>query len=288
LKLTLIISAQLFFAVLCQAQNNVIHIQSLVKAERDFCHISRTTTTKQAFMAVLAENAVLFRPQPVNGRKWTEENPESTGLLTWEPAWAETSQAGDIGYTTGLYEYKANRTDSVATGLGHYVSIWKRKPNQLWKLVMDVGISHSKPEKEYALSHPPQENIKPQETFQAQKELVKADRKFAQILQEQGIVKAYTANITTQARLYRNGHFPFIGNSSIKKYLITLKGNLVSEMAEAFVARKGDMGYTYGSTTYQEEKAEKQFSNYIRIWKRQADNTWKIVLDIQTPRPATK
>jgi hypothetical protein len=87
-------------------------------------------------------------------------------------------------------------------------------------------------------------------------------------LKEKGIAKAYTANISTQARLYRNGHFPFIGTSSIENYLTTLKGSLVSETAEAFIGREGDMGYTYGTTTYQEEKAEKQYSNYIRIWKR--------------------
>ena len=270
------------------AQNNSNDTQTLVQAERDFCNISRTTTTKQAFMSVLAEDAILFRPQPVNGKKWTQESPESPGLLIWEPAWAETSQAGDIGYTTGPYEFRANRTDSIATGFGHYVSIWKKKSDQPWKLVMDVGIGHNKLEQASTLALPPKEKIKPQQASQAQKELLKADQKFAQLLKEKGIAKAYAANITAQARLYRNGHFPFIGNPSIEKYLITLKGTLISETAEGFVAREGDMGYTYGTATYQEENVEKQYSNYIRIWKRQADNTWKIVLDIQTPRPAQK
>jgi ketosteroid isomerase-like protein len=273
LKITLIISAHLLFATLCLAQNTTIHVRSLVQAERDFCNISRTQTTKQAFMAVLAEDAILFRPQPVNGKKWMNESPEAPGLLTWEPAWAETSQAGDIGYTTGPYEFRANRTDSVATGFGHYVSIWRRQPDEPWRLVMDVGIGHSKPEKEYILSLPVTENIRPQQASQAQKELVKADRNFAHTLQEKGIARAYAAHIATQARLYRNGHFPFIGNADIEKYLTTLKGNLVSETSQAFVAVAGDMGYTYGTTIYQEEKGDKQYSNYIRIWKRQADNT---------------
>ncbi|QHT66051.1 nuclear transport factor 2 family protein [Rhodocytophaga rosea] len=288
MKVALIISSVHLLATFSIAQNNSNDAQTLVQAERDFCNISKSKTTKQAFMAVLAEDAILFRPQPVNGKNWMNENPESPGLLIWEPAWAETSQAGDIGYTTGPYEFRANRTDTVAANFGHYVSIWKKQPDQPWQLVMDVGIGHTKLEKVSTLTFPPKENIKPQQVSQAQKELLKADQKFAQILKENGIAKAYAANMAMQARLYRNGHFPFIGNSSVEKYLITLKGTLVSETVEGFVAREGDMGYTYGITTYQEEKAEKQYSNYIRIWKRQADNTWKIVLDIQTPRPAPK
>jgi ketosteroid isomerase-like protein len=267
-------------ASLSLAQNNSGDIRSLVQAERDFCNISRTQTTKQAFMAVLADDAILFRPQPVNGKKWTSENADGPGLLTWEPAWAETSQTGDLGYTTGPFEFRANRTDSVAAAYGQYVSIWKKQADQPWKLVMDVGIGHVKPEKEPTLSLPAQEKIKPVKNgIQAQQQLLQADK---------GISKAYAGIISQQARLYRNGHFPLIGNTSINNYLASLKGSLISETTEAFVSQEADMGYTYGTTTYQDEKEEKQYSNYIRIWKRQADNSWKIVLDIETPRPAPK
>jgi hypothetical protein len=81
-KLAFIISYTILSATLNLAQNNSTQIQSLIEADRDFCQISRIKTTRQVFIAVLPDDVILFRLQPVNGKNWTNENPDAPGLLT--------------------------------------------------------------------------------------------------------------------------------------------------------------------------------------------------------------
>ena len=60
----------------------------------------------RSFLEFLAEDSILFRPGPVPGRKWIEEHPAPPNLLTWEPAFADVAQSGDLGYTTGPWEIR--------------------------------------------------------------------------------------------------------------------------------------------------------------------------------------
>ena len=99
---------------------------------------------RDAFLAVLAEDGVLFRPGPVNGREWFESIPPPPGVLAWDPVHAEVSKAGDLGYTTGPWRYDLDGRDAV---FGHYVSIWRRAKNDSWRLVVDIGIGHGEPER---------------------------------------------------------------------------------------------------------------------------------------------
>jgi len=58
---------------------------------------------------------------------------------------------------------------------------------------------------------------------------------------------------------------------------------------KAEIARSGDLGYTYGNyefiTMDSLQKESKTYGNYVTIWKRQADGSWKYVLDggVSTP-----
>ena len=80
-------------------------LEDLVEAERGFAKAATTDGMRDAFLAVLSEDAVLFRPDPVSGRDWFEANPPPPGVLAWEPVHAEVSKAGDLGYTTGPWRY---------------------------------------------------------------------------------------------------------------------------------------------------------------------------------------
>lgn len=140
-------------------------LDSLVAAERAFSKTSEEQGTKAAFLANLAYESILFRPGPVLARPWTEERPALPGLLladdfrvvrngafpvigkdvvrgfltdrkvamSWEPAKAGTSRAGDFGYTYGSYD------ETPAAGQpekGHYLRIWKKQGGDAWKLVL--------------------------------------------------------------------------------------------------------------------------------------------------------
>ncbi len=63
------------------------------------------------------------------------------------------------------------------------------------------------------------------------------------------------------------------------------------------VAQAGDMAYEYGAYTFttadKQGRIKTQTGKYVVIWKKQADNSWKVVIDIDNkdplpvaPRPA--
>src|SRR6266487_3257690 len=72
-------------------------LRSLASAERAFAAASAAQGIKPAFLEYLASDAVVFEPTATNGHKAFESRPASQAKLTWEPAYAEVSAAGDLG-----------------------------------------------------------------------------------------------------------------------------------------------------------------------------------------------
>lgn len=72
--------------------------------------------------------------------QWTTmmQNPDLT--LTWSPDIVEVSRAGDLGYTSGAYEFTLKRRDgSVARERGRFASVWRRADDGKYRIVFDIG-----------------------------------------------------------------------------------------------------------------------------------------------------
>jgi ketosteroid isomerase-like protein len=58
---------------------------------------------------------------------------------------------------------------------------------------------------------------------------------------------------------------------------------------KAGVSISGDLGYTYGTYDFKgngaDGKEAAENGGYARVWKRQANGKWKVVLDILNPAP---
>jgi ketosteroid isomerase-like protein len=57
-------------------------------------------------------------------------------LWTWEPAFADASVSGDLGYTYGTYKIEANASTSKTAETGNYLRIWKQSGG--WKVIFDL------------------------------------------------------------------------------------------------------------------------------------------------------
>jgi hypothetical protein len=96
----------------------------VVEAEHIFALYCGAKGMKAAFLSFAAPDAVVFRRGPVNAiEAWTQTNPAPTGLLLWWPTYADVSRAGDLGYTTGPYEFRENETDKTPAGTGHFATL---------------------------------------------------------------------------------------------------------------------------------------------------------------------
>lgn len=119
-------------------------LDALFAAERAFAASSPKLGVKAAFLGVLAKDALLFRPGPVNGRDWYAARPDAAPFtLEWAPAAGEASR--DLGYTYGPYrltprDAEGKRGDPAG---GHFFSIWTRETGSGWRLQLDQGIQHA-------------------------------------------------------------------------------------------------------------------------------------------------
>ena len=103
-----VILVSLAVAVVAQGQSA---LQEMVKTEQAFSQMAEEKNTRDAFMAFIADDGLLFRPGAVNGKKWMIEHPvppsDKKPLLAWQPAFAGMAASGDMGFTTGPWEVQS-------------------------------------------------------------------------------------------------------------------------------------------------------------------------------------
>jgi ketosteroid isomerase-like protein len=263
-------------------------LQDMVKAEQAFSKMAEEKTAREAFMAFIAEDGLLFRPGAVNGKKWMIEHPvppsDKNPLLAWQPNFAGMSASGDMGFTTGPWESKPDRKDPKPSAYGHFVTVWKKQADGSWKWTMDIGISHPQSGGPQTLWHPTGEPAKATsanvDIATATKALVDRDRIFSVASLDQGLSKAFSAFASPEVRLYRAGNLPFIGREASATALARIQGQFKSQPIGGDVSRAGDLGWTHG--TYDLTDANNKVierGSYVRIWRKQ-DGAWRVVLDI--------
>jgi ketosteroid isomerase-like protein len=115
----------------------------MVASEHAFAGLAAEKGTKEAFLTYLASDAVVFTPAPVNARRVWEARADKPTLLAWQPAFAEVSGTGDLGWTTGPWEYSADRA-AGPSAFGSFVTVWGRSNDGRWRVEVDMGVSHER------------------------------------------------------------------------------------------------------------------------------------------------
>ncbi len=120
----------------------------LMAVDREFAHATAARGI-DGWMTYVAADAA-FMPDgadPVRGTAairafYTPAFARPSYSLTWQPAEADVSRSGDLGYTYGQYESRSTGQDGrPATSRGKYVTIWKKQVDGSWKAVVDIGNS---------------------------------------------------------------------------------------------------------------------------------------------------
>ncbi|WP_421825699.1 YybH family protein [Larkinella sp.] len=265
---------------------------TLVNTEKKFAQQSRDSTTKAAFLSYLAPDGILFSKGKVtNGRELFEKGPESPGKLTWQPIAADVSASGDLGYTTGPWESRPKTLADKPTGYGHYVTVWEKQNDNNWRIALDIGITHPAPDS------PPVNTIRAAtgirsvtspDTAKNREALLAFDTQFVKVLEKSGAAATYKQYLAPQARLYRMNQQPYVERTAIDS-LLKQPVTLGFLPLNASVAESGDLGYVYGNSQVMATvagKAVKQMGNYLRVWKKDSQGQWKIVLDLINLEPA--
>jgi len=277
------------------AQQTISPLQSLVETEQAFSKAAEVQGTREAFVAYIADDGILYRPGAVNGKQWMKDHPlppsPTRNLLAWQPIFARVASAGDLGYTTGPWEFKDNIKDEKPSGYGNFVTVWKKQPDGNWKFVVDLGISHSMsagPLKLWQVSESDtSQSVLPKQQINVDEQrtaLLERERAFSATVQKQGTANAYGSFVADELRLFRNGSLPFVGKEAAKSALANSKEQLKWEPTAGDVSRSGDLGYTYGTYESIGTDAKKGHGSYLHIWKQQGDK-WRMVLDVTNALP---
>lgn len=293
LRLTLACAATLAMTAQPAAAGNAA-LNSLVAAERAFAAMSVRQGIKPSFLKYLAADGIVFRPTATNGRKAFESRPASPAKLTWEPAYAEVSAAGDLGYTTGPWELHFPAERNLPPSYGHFISVWKKPKGGAWRVAVDLGISHDKPAgggvgsgefeagPTHAAARPGASAI----------DLKGLDRACSEAARAQGMAAAFAARAAGDVRLNTEGAFPVVGLERARAQLGQAPGIFKFLPEGSGLAASRDLGYTYGIAQRFESGATvaADSSVYLHVWRGDVKGGWRIAMSVMNPlpRPGTK
>src|SRR5437660_8996202 len=267
---------------------------AIVEAERAFARAAAAKGTRDAFLEFLADDGIIFQPGPVNGKQFWQARAPRKGLLSWEPIFADVSLAGDMGYTTGPYEFRPNGADDKPIAFGQYFTVWKKQTDGSWKVALDRGASNPQPAGPIApLQFPKDERPVTKrvdvDAVTGRALLLTIEAEFSNASSSQGIEKAFRSYLADDARLLRENTPPAVGKPVALAALSTKKGILRWQPTMADISRSGDLGYTYGTYDLKGAGGDQKpaHGNYVRVWKRQTNGRWKVVIDILNPVPSS-
>jgi ketosteroid isomerase-like protein len=263
-------------------------VHAMVLAELAFARTSEQKGMRKAFLTYLAEDSVIFRPRPVAGKQWFVEHTSVSGHLNWQPTYAEVASSGDLGFSTGPYTFQGGTAegDKKATVRhGHFVSVWE-KQIEGWRVVVDHGIPHNKTRGKEKLEARVREGEQMGTLEEAIPALSEIDKKFANVSSMEQLQELYSEHGADDLRIYRRNVPPIAGKDKSLKALPKLSVMTSGELEGAGLSRHGDLAYSYGMGTMgQIDKDKRSEATFLRLWRNEGGQNWKLMLDLLMPLP---
>lgn len=139
------------------------------------------------------------------------------------------------------------------------------------------------------VAHKAPKNLTAQSGKSALQSMVDAELAFAKMSEEQGTRPSFMAFIADDGILFRPRAVK--GKQWMSENPVPpsdMRPLLSWYPTFADIARAGDMGYTYGPWEYKTDIRDAKpvaFGNFLTVWKRQADGSWKFAIDLGVSNP---
>jgi ketosteroid isomerase-like protein len=266
---------------------------SLVVSEHAFAASSLAEGTRAAFLRFLDDSAIVFHPHPVNGKEWWKARPDRPSTLAWRPEFADVAASGDLGYTSGPWTFTMAQGSETPAAFGYFVSVWGRRADGEWKVLLDGGIESERPRS--SIRHVVRGALSAQLSHNETSkhhggllDLLTAEHAFSDSLRRLGTVGGYRSVASQDIRLYRTGFFPALGMDSALALLQRAGNDLRCEVLFYSSSRSGDLGYTYGKYVMARGGGDSESGYSVRIWRSTQEEGVRLVLDLLLPLPRTK
>lgn len=262
-----------FILLLCTASIGVIaqaDVNEVINAEKSFAAYALQHNSRDAFMMFLdSANSVEFKDGEVlkSYNTWSTRKPDSSKLM-WQPAYAGIAKSGDIGFTTGPWQYKKSAGEAVSAA-GSFATVWRKTAKGEWKYLVDIGVDG--PSSADAASE-----IKKwtgSYTNLAAADALTIDRKFIQ--QYESLHNdAFKTVVTENTWFILTGSQPLQGAQSILTSLNTIPAGLQFIQTGGGESDADDIAWVYGTV-----RNKAAITNYLRIWQKTADG-FKLLLQV--------
>ncbi|RZM27678.1 MAG: nuclear transport factor 2 family protein [Pedobacter sp.] len=274
-----VIATSLSLTALAQKHDGTV--KSLVNADKEFSETAVKSGIKSAFNNFAANDALVFRPNPVNAKAFysTEQDAKN---LSWTPVFAKVSRSADWGFTTGPYV-----VEGTEKSYGDYLTLWKMV-NGKWMAALDVATSHNKPlTKAVPQFVDPLDFYRPKYTNEkdiltGKGIILTTEKTLDATLKSYGIA-AFGGFLNPDARLLFPGREPIIGKDNIISFYNGMVSKITLKTTKAEKAAGGDLAYTYGVATIDYKADLRESFNYVNVYERQVDHTWNLILQMYSP-----
>jgi ketosteroid isomerase-like protein len=250
--------------------------QEVINAENSFAGLSKSANTVEAFMAYLSDSTIMFDKdnKPVYGMSLYKDRKPNNSLLFWWPVFIGASADGQMGFSSGPWEFSLKR-DSLPVAYGYYATLWQKDAKGHWKMKVDLGIQFPESEK----SNPPLKaspiDFPTSSLALSDQRLMDADKSYNELLKTSSYIKE---RFSTDGHLLRSDHKPFVDPREFGG--LDEKGKRFSySQVGGGVADVHDMFYSYGTVKTTAADGKTSDEKYFRVWKIEKNN-WKIVLDV--------
>ncbi|MEP7156797.1 MAG: hypothetical protein ABI905_13550 [Betaproteobacteria bacterium] len=258
--------------------------KDLAAEEGKFAAYSVKHGMRDAFVEFFADDSVLLRPDPVEGRPFMRARTNPPIVLDWKSQITVLSASRDIGMSTGPSIVNAK---GQPTSYGQFFSIWQKQKNGDWRVLLDHGISHG----EKAAPDTPLDARDLPAGPVAASTGDDAEMRFAARTADAGVAIAYAEAVTDRTRLLRVDSVPIQGVAAINALAKNMEGKWTWETLKKGTSQAHDFLYVLGKYKRQTGAGPAQQGHFIRVWIQDTQSgvaRWTLAGEVLTPRPAPK
>ena len=259
-------------------------LTQMIDAERAFAARALVAGWKQAFLEYFADEAVGFDGGVGRAKDQIQKNPDPPPdlQLIWEPRYGDISASGDLGYLTGPVRNVRKSRDNGRPRHSNYASIWKRQSDGSFKVLLDFGVDTPRPVP-FAAGFTRAPGSRSSFDYDETTPPLSAADGILNSGLRTGQADGYRGRLASGVRFHRQNIMPVVGDRAALRWLATQPPYSTIDAQFAEAARAGDLGYTWGSYVIGPAGKPRERGFYIRVWQRERNGQWNVVLDALQP-----
>ena len=129
-----------------------------------------------------------------------------------------------------------------------------------------------------------------EDTEELRQQVMNADRNFSKMASEKGVAEAFLYYADEKVIKPSSGRQPLVGKFALMEWYKNNPVNYSLTWEPLKAEASGNLGYTFGGYTLTAKTVDGkrdtiQYGNYVSIWKRKKDGSWRYVLDTGNATP---